>query len=101
MQRGVRQITFGLESLEPVAPRPVQVRHGLSRRPLRQRVVFHPLAGALLRRGGAAAFHRWAAGRGAAVVFWRKAAGLLRFAEEGGLGPLRARRQICKGATRR
>ena len=69
VQRGVRRITFGLESLESVQHLD-EFKFGMGFRaaPLRQRIVFHPLAGALLRRGMVrSAIHHWAAGRGAAV----------------------------------
>ena len=87
VRRGVREITFGLESLEPVAPLDeFKFGMGFQRRPLRQRVVFHPLLRALLRQSPVRALvRRWTARRGPDAVFWRKAAGLLRFAEEGGL----------------
>ncbi|HVO23194.1 MAG TPA: hypothetical protein VMW56_06145 [Candidatus Margulisiibacteriota bacterium] len=87
VQRGVREITFGLESLEPVGPLD-QFKFGMGfrRRPLRQRVVFHPLLRALLRQPPLRALiRRWTERHGPEAVFWRKAAGLLRFAEEGGL----------------
>ncbi|MGH7634632.1 MAG: GNAT family N-acetyltransferase, partial [Gemmatimonadaceae bacterium] len=87
-RRGMRQITFGLESLEPVGPLD-QFKFGMGFRtaPLRQRIVFHPLARVLLERGPVRALvHRWAAGRGGRDPFWRKADGLLRFAEQSGLG---------------
>jgi hypothetical protein len=86
-RRGVREITFGLESLEAVGPLD-QFKFGMGfrPRPLRQRIVFHPLLGALLRPSRVRALVlRWSARRGQQTVFWRKAAGLLRFAEEGGL----------------
>jgi len=87
VRRRVREITFGLESLEPVGPLD-QFKFGMGfrPRPLRQRVLFHPALRLLFRyqtvRGW---FHQWSARRGAEAVFWRKADGLLRFAEEGGL----------------
>jgi len=87
VRRGIPEITFGLESLEPVGPLD-QFKFGMGfrPRPLRQRVVFHPLLRALLRHASVRAlFHRWSEKRGTQAVFWRKAAGLLRFAEEGGL----------------
>ena len=86
-RRGVPEITFGLESLEPVGPLDqFKFSMGFRARPLRQRIVFHPLLRALLRHAAVRAlFHRWTDRRGAEAVFWRKAAGLLRFAEEGGL----------------
>jgi hypothetical protein len=85
--RGVPEITFGLESLEPVGPLDqFKLSMGFRQRPLRQRVVFHPVLRALLRRAAVrAAFRRWTARRANGTVFWRKAAGLLRFAEEAGL----------------
>jgi hypothetical protein len=86
VERQIRQITFGLESLEPVAPLD-QFKFGMGFRPapLRQRVVFHPLLRVLLQpRGVRALVSRHAAARGAARGFWRKALGLVRFAEAGG-----------------
>lgn len=86
-RRGVPEITFGLESLEPVGPLDeFKFGMGFRRRPLRQRVVFHPVLRALLRHSPVrAVVRRWSERRGSETVFWRKAAGLLRFAEEGGL----------------
>jgi len=86
-RRRVPEITFGLESLEPVGPLDeFKFGMGFRRRPLRQRVVFHPVLRALLRqRPVRAMVRRWTVRRGSETVFWRKAAGLLRFAEEGGL----------------
>jgi Acetyltransferase (GNAT) domain len=81
-RRGLRQITFGLESLEPVGPLD-QFKFGMGFRaaPLRQRVVFHPLLRVLLQpRAPRAWVCRFAEGRGTASGFWRKALGLLRFA---------------------
>jgi hypothetical protein len=85
-RRGVAEITFGLESLEPVGPLDeFKFGMGFRRRPLRQRVVFHPVLRALLRPAPVRAlFQRWSARHAGDAVFWRKAAGLLRFAEEGG-----------------
>jgi len=86
VRRGVPEITFGLESLEPVGPLDeFKFSMGFRTRPLRQRIVFHPLLRALLRHAPVRqVFHRWTDRRGPEKVFWRKAAGLLRFAEEGG-----------------
>jgi hypothetical protein len=85
--RGVPEVTFGLESLEPVGPLDeFKFSMGFRARPLRQRIVFHPLLRALLRHAPVRAlFRRWTDRHGSEKVFWRKAAGLLRFAEEGGL----------------
>jgi len=84
-ERGVRQVTFGLESLEPVGPLD-EFKFGMGFRaaPLRQRVVFHPLLRTLLqRRTLRALVCQYAEARGEAG-FWRKALGLVRFAEAGG-----------------
>jgi hypothetical protein len=92
--RGLRQVTFGLESLEPVGPLD-QFKFGMGFRaaPLRQRIVFHPLVRAVLqRRALRALVCQYAATRGEEAVFWRKALGLVRFAEAGGeLGSLERR----------
>jgi hypothetical protein len=84
VQRRVPQITFGLESLEPVAPLDdFKFSMGFCKRPLRQRVVFHPVLQTLLRHAPVrAALRRWSERRAQSST-WRKAAGLLRFAEEG------------------
>jgi hypothetical protein len=86
VRRGAAEITFGLESLEPVdALDQFKFSMGFQPRALRQRIVFHPLVKALLRQAPIRAlFRRWTDRRGTEAVFWRKAAGLLRFAEEGG-----------------
>jgi hypothetical protein len=87
VKRGVRRVTFGLESLEPVGPLDqFKFSMGFRTEPLRQRVVFHPVLRALLQPARVRALVlRWADRQGEEAVFWRKAAGLLRFAEEGGL----------------
>jgi hypothetical protein len=87
VRRGVSEITFGLESLEPVGPLDqFKFSMGFRPRPLRQRVVFHPLLRQVLRPAAVRMIiRRWTERRGQEAVFWRKAAGLLRFAEEGGL----------------
>jgi hypothetical protein len=86
---GVREITFGLESLEPVAPLDqFKFSMGFRARPLRQCVRFHPLLRPVLRHPVVrAAVQRRANRPGPRDVVWRKAAGLLRFAEEGGFCP--------------
>lgn len=84
-RRGVGRITFGLESLEEVGPLD-QFKFGMGFRaePLCQRVVLHPVVRAVLRPAPMrSAVRRWAERREDAV-FWRKAAGILRFAEDGG-----------------
>jgi len=84
-RRRVGRITFGLESLEEVGPLD-QFKFGMGFRAeaLCQRVVLHPAVRAVMRVAPVrAAFRRWA-GRNHGAVFWRKAAGILRFAEDGG-----------------
>ncbi len=86
VERRVRQITFGLESLEDVGALD-QFKFGMGFRqaPLRQRVLFHPVLRAVLGHAGARALlRRWTDGRGARGGFWQKALGLVRFAEAGG-----------------
>jgi hypothetical protein len=87
VERRVRRLTFGLESLEPVGPLDqFKFSMGFRTEPLRQRVVFHPVLRALLQPARVRSLLlSWADRQGAEAVFWRKAAGLLRFAEEGGL----------------
>ncbi len=84
VRRRAPEITFGLESLEPVKPLDdFKFSMGFRPRPIRQVVVFHPLLQLLLARPRArAAVRRWVAHGELRNVFWRKAAGLLRFAEE-------------------
>ncbi len=86
VERRVRQITFGLESLEDVGALD-QFKFGMGFRqaPLRQRVLFHPVLRAVLGHAGTRALlRRWTDGRGARGGFWQKALGLVRFAEAGG-----------------
>ena len=84
-RRGVPEITFGLESLEPVAPLDqFKFSMGFERKPLRQRIVFRPVLSTLLRQSPVRNLvRRWTAQPSERAVFWRKAAGILRFAEEG------------------
>jgi hypothetical protein len=85
-RRGVPKITFGLESLEPVGPLD-EFKFGMGFRTeqLHQRVVFHPRLRQVLRSAAVRRLaYRWASDRGPEGGFWRKATGLLRFAEEGG-----------------
>jgi hypothetical protein len=89
VERGMREVTFGIESLEPVGPLDeFKFSMGFRAKPLRQVVVFHPVLAAALRPQPVRALVKRCAGQGdherRPGVFWRKAAGLLRFAEEGG-----------------
>ncbi len=80
------KVTFGLESLEPVGPLDqFKFSMGFRAQEVRQRVVFHPLLRRVLGSSQVRKLvYRWAAQRGPEGGFWRKATGLLRFAEEGG-----------------
>lgn len=84
VRRRVRQVTFGLESLEDVESLDeFKFGMGFERVPLRQRVVFHPLLDAVIELPGVhGLLWRWAA-RARGSTRWGKAAGLLRFAAEG------------------
>lgn len=86
VRRRVGQITFGLESLEPVEPLDqFKLSMGFRKRPLRQRVIFRPALARLLRqRPVRALVRRWSARADRRGAFWRKTAGILRFAEAGG-----------------
>jgi hypothetical protein len=58
---------------------------GFRAAPLRQRIVFHPVLRTLLQsRALRALVCQYAETRGESAVFWRKALGLVRFAEAGG-----------------
>lgn len=85
-RRGVRRITFGLEALEPVAALDeFKVGMGFRREPVRQRVLFHPALRPVLGRPALrSALRRSAERLGGGSGFWRKAAGLIRIAEETG-----------------
>jgi len=85
-RRAVPKVTFGLESLEPVGPLDeFKFSMGYRTEQLHQRVVFHPRLRRVLRSSVVRQLaYRWAADRGPEGGFWRKATGLLRFAEEGG-----------------
>ena len=80
VRRGLRQVTYGIESLEPVAGVDAfKLGLGFERRPVNQRIVFHPLLRAALGSALArATIERLARRR--ATTFWRKAHGLLAFA---------------------
>jgi hypothetical protein len=86
VRRRVAEITFGLESLEPVAPLDqFKFSMGFRAKALKQRVLFHPVLAAMLRSSAVRTLcRRWGEARQGGV-FWRKAAGLLRFAEETGV----------------
>lgn len=86
VKRGKEKITFGLESLESVGPLD-QFKFGMGfrREAIRQRVVFHPILQTIVRSAVFRSWlHRWGERQGARAAFWRKASGLVRFAEAEG-----------------
>jgi hypothetical protein len=81
-RRGVREITFGIESPEDVAALDTfKYSLGFEKKPIRQRVVFHPALKTALAVPGAKTFLDFAANRPKAHVILRKASGLVRFAD--------------------
>jgi hypothetical protein len=86
VRRGIREISFGLESLEPVGPLDqFKFSMGFRQRPLRQRIVFRPALAQLLRREPLRHLvQRWSEQTDHRGVFLRKTAGILRFAAAGG-----------------
>lgn len=81
-RRGVREITFGIESPEDVAALDTfKYSLGFEKKPIVQRVVFHPAMRTALAIPGVKTFLDFAAARPGAHVTLRKAAGLARFAE--------------------
>lgn len=84
VKRGIREITFGIESPEDVAELDTfKYSLGFEKKAIRQKVVFHPALNPLLSFGPALSFLDAAAKREGAHVALRKAAGLARFAQEG------------------
>jgi hypothetical protein len=85
VRRGLREVTFGIESPEPVEDLDAfKLQMGYRKKPVRQRVVFHPLLRATL---GLAPLRRLLERVGSkpdANVLLRKAAGILKFADDAG-----------------
>ena len=76
----IERIFFGLESVEHVGGVDTfKESMGFTRRPIRQRIVFHPLAEPIARARVTARIARALARRPSAGVFWRKLEGLLVF----------------------
>jgi hypothetical protein len=77
---GIERILFGLEPLEAVAGvDSFKESMGFTRRPIRQRIVFHPFAAPIARARATARIARALARRRSAGIFWRKLEGLLTF----------------------
>jgi hypothetical protein len=80
----IERIFFGLESVEAVdGVDTFKESMGFTRRPIRQRIVFHPLAEPIARARVTARIASALARRPSAGAFWRKLEGLLAF--DGGL----------------
>ncbi len=81
VRRGLREVTFGIESPEPVEELDTfKLQMGFRKKPVRQKVIFH---GALAAAFAVAPVRRllvWAGSRPTADVRLRKAAGILKFA---------------------
>ncbi|MBI5506723.1 MAG: GNAT family N-acetyltransferase [Deltaproteobacteria bacterium] len=83
VRRGIREITFGIESPEDVEDLDAfKLALGYEKKPIRQRVLFHPLLRAALGVPPLRRLLHIAGARPGANVKWRKASGLVRFAEE-------------------
>lgn len=87
VRRGLREVTFGIESPEPVEELDAfKLQMGFRKKPMRQRVIFH---GALRAAFAIAPLRRMLISAGSkpdADVRLRKAAGILKFADGGDAG---------------
>lgn len=82
VRRGLREVTFGIESPEPVEDLDTfKLQMGYRKKPVRQRVVFHPLLGAAFSLAPIRRLLMKAGARPEADVRLRKAAGILKFAD--------------------
>jgi hypothetical protein len=82
VRRGVREVTFGIESPEPVEELDAfKLQMGYRKKPVLQRVVFHPLLRAAFSFAPVRNFVLSAGSKPAADVRLRKAAGILKFAD--------------------
>ncbi|HYC56540.1 MAG TPA: GNAT family N-acetyltransferase [Candidatus Binatia bacterium] len=87
VRRGIREVTFGLESPEPVEELDAfKLALGYEKKPIRQRVVLHPMLRGALSLPGVRKLLHTVGSREDANVVWRKASGLVRFAEQDGRG---------------
>jgi hypothetical protein len=79
-RQGIDRILFGLEPLEAVAGvDSFKESMGFTRRPIRQRIVFHPFAERIARARATVRIARALARRRSGGIFWRKLEGLLTF----------------------
>ncbi|MFT4570175.1 MAG: hypothetical protein ACI91F_001048 [Candidatus Binatia bacterium] len=85
VRRGVREITFGIESPEDVAELDTfKYALGFEKKPILQKVIFHPMLRTALAIPGARQLLNAAATREGAHVALRKASGLARFTDTSG-----------------
>lgn len=82
VERGLPQVTFGIEGLEELdSLDQFKLALGFYKKPVRQRVVFHPLLRTALSLGPVRSALDRLAERKDGAAFWRRARGLLPFAE--------------------
>lgn len=83
VRRGIREITFGIESPEDVEHLDAfKLALGYEKKPVRQRVLLHPLLRAVLAVPPVRRLVHLVGDRPTANVAWRKASGLIRFERE-------------------
>jgi hypothetical protein len=83
VRRGVREVTFGIESPEPVEELDAfKLQMGFRKKAVLQRVVFHPALRAAFMLAPIRRFVLSSGGRPTADVRLRKLAGILKFADE-------------------
>ncbi len=84
VRRGIREVTFGIESPEPVEELDAfKLQMGFRKKPVQQRVVFHPALRAAFALAPLRRLLVRAGSRPDADVRLRKAAGILKFADGG------------------
>lgn len=84
VKRGLREVTFGIESPEPVEELDAfKLQMGYRKKPVHQRVVFHPLLSAAFALAPLRSMLIRAGSKPTADVRLRKAAGILKFADGG------------------
>ena len=88
VERKIPQITFGIEGLEELDSLDAfKLAMGFYRKPIRQRVVFHPALRTALALGPVRNVIDRLATREGGSGFWRRARGLLNYAEFGRARP--------------
>ncbi len=81
VRRGLRQVTYGIESLEETeSVDSFKLSMGYVKKPFAQKIVFHPAIDTVLRIPGVVRGVEWMGTRETSASYWRKAYGLLNFA---------------------